>query len=536
MNETSDGAVPFDQSLEARLTSTAPSPVPAIVPVTSVAPFNADLKDGIFAIAAFILGYFYCRWVLASAVGLGVAVFTIVYLTTVLLYLFSKGIRPAAESWFFFAATLGTGLSFALWDNIGLMPLRNMFLFCSAVYWVISATTTQLLGKTSNFLFLDGINATIIIPFRNFINQYRALAVFKNNKIRDKKKVLSIVLGIALSLITLMIVTPQLIRADSGGFSKLIQGFINLFNFDWSGIGEFLFYCFLAVPTAAYLFGLISGSAAKRATGTFQRDKTEKAVDAARIAPSVTIYTVLGTVSALYIVFIVCQIPYFFSAFSGCRPEGWLSYSDYARQGFFELCGLSALNLAMLTASNILSKKPRVVNTMLKIFNITISLITLLFIATALSKMDLYIDTFGLTMLRILPCVFMVFLAIVCIAVIVLQKFRFSIVRFALFVGVVLISVFSLTNADGIVVRYNTDRYLAGTLSDYDTDILYRSGSAGIIPALVIYETTSDDVLKHEIGIYLRLLNDRLAFYEGTFRDTLQNAWARESLRDLDLS
>lgn len=508
---------------------------PPELAVPTVAPFKADIKDGIFALFAFVLGYFFCRWVLASVFGWGVAVFTVVYLGSVLFYLLKKGAHLSVESWFWFAVTLMTGLSFALWNDIGIMPLRNMFLFCSAVYWVMAATATQLGSKTSNFLFLDGLNAVCVIPFRNFINQYRALGVFKSKGQKDRKKALSVLLGIGLALIVLLIVTPQLLKADSGGFSNLIQSIFDIFRFDWTKILEFLFYCFLAVPTAAYLFGLISGSAAKRGTDSFTAEKAEKTVTAMKIAAPATVYIILGTVSVLYIIFIACQIPYFFSAFSGIRPNGWLSYSDYARQGFFELCSVVAINLALLTIANILSKKSRVNSAVLKIFNIVLALITLLLIATAFSKMALYIDAFGLTILRILPCVFMVLLAVVCVGVIVMQKLQFSIVRMTLITGAVLFTALCLADADALVVRYNTDRYLAGSLASYDTDILYRSGTAGVIPALDVYNASSDKVLKDKITQYLMDQKERIVLYNDTFRDTLQNAQAWENVKDLVL-
>ncbi len=502
--------------------------VPA--PKTGSEPFNADRKDALFAVFAFVLGYFFCRWVLGSTFGWGIAAFTAVYLGTVLLYLVKKGVRPGAASWFWFAVTLLTGLSFALWADIGLQPLRNLFLFAAAIYWVISAASVQVSGKTGNYLFLDGLNVLFVIPFNNFLNQYQAFAWRKNDRKTDGKKLFSILLGVVLALIALLIVTPQLIAADSGGFSGLIDKVIDCMRLDWTEVAEFLMYCFFAVPTAAYLFGLVSGSAHKRKTGVFTPEKAEKTVSSMRIMPSPTAFIVLGAVCALYILFIACQIPYFFSAFSGVRPDGWLSYSEYARQGFFELCSLAAINLIMLMAANILSKKPRSENPVLKVFNILLSLITLLLISTAMSKMALYIDAFGLTILRILPSVFMLFMAIIFIAVIVMQRASFSIVRVALVTGAVLFTALCLVNLDGLVVGYNTDRYLAGTLSNYDTALLYRAGPAGVSPAIEVFEQTDDMALKAEIGRYLKAQEDMLSFEENTYRDTVQNAQARNAL------
>jgi hypothetical protein len=447
--------------------------------------------------------------------------------------LLKTGGRPGAASWCWCAVALLTGLSFALWADIGLGPLRNLFLFCSAVYWVLSAASAQIAGKTGNLLFLDGLNALFVIPFGNFLNQYKAFSYLKGEKKLDAKKAFSVLLGILFALIALLIVTPQLLAADSGAFAGLIDDFLALFRFDWAKIGEFLLYCFLAVPTAAYLFGLVSGAAVKRKTNKFTTERAAKTVSSMRVLPSATAFIVLGTVCALYVLFIACQVPYFFSAFSGTRPDGWLSYSEYARQGFFELCGLSALNLAMLMAANILSRKARRENPALKFFNILLSLITLVLIATAMSKMALYIDAFGLTVLRVLPSVFMAFLTVVFVAVIVLQKAAFSIVRVALVSGAVLFTALCLVNVDGLVVRYNTDRYLDGTLTDYDTALLYLDGPAGVIPAVEVYESASDGTLKTELARYLKAQKDMLSLDAGTFCDTAESARVLDAIEEL---
>lgn len=50
-------------------------------------PFIADRRDVIFAFFAFVLGFFFARWVLFSWQGWGVAAFTIGYCLAVTMYL-----------------------------------------------------------------------------------------------------------------------------------------------------------------------------------------------------------------------------------------------------------------------------------------------------------------------------------------------------------------------------------------------------------------------------------------------------------------
>jgi len=215
------------------------------------------------------------------------------------------------------------------------------------------------------------------------------------------------------------------------------------------------------------------------------------------------VFIALGAVCGLYLVFIFSQTPYFFSAFTGRRPDGWLVYSEYARQGFFELCWIAAINLIILIAGNVTSRKRRIESRLLKAFNIALAVITLALIATAFSKMALYISAYGLTMPRLLPCVFMVFMTVVFIALIALQKRDFSIVRFALAAGAVILCALCLINPDALVARYNTDRYLNGTLARCDMEVIRRAGDAGVAPAIEVYMKTGDERLKTEISMYL---------------------------------
>ena len=465
--------------------------------------YKPDITDFVFALISFVLGYIFSRWVLFSWQGWGVTVFTTIYLLITTIYLIRKGAFVKSKAAIFWmAVTWLVGVSYSLWVNQGFAAVRSLFLFCSAVYYILVASGNTLLGRTSNFLFVDGINATIIIPFRNFINQYVSFsAIAKGEK---RVGILPTLLGITVAIILAAIIIPLLETADAGGFG-MILGFLRpTFGPDFF---DSLIYMIFAIPVAAYLYGLISGTAYKKGTDIIKRESAEKTVAAMRILQPATINIVLGAVCALYLVFIFSQLPYFFSAFTGSRPEGWLNYAEFARQGFFELVTIAGINLAILTISNLFSKKHRVDSHLLKIFNIALALITLVLIATAFSKMALYIGVYGLTMRRLLPCVFMIFMAIVFIALIALQKWNFSIVRMALVIGAVMLVGLSLSNPDATVVRYNANRYLVGTLSDFDSEIAWRAGFAGVLPAIEVYNNTDNEQLRRELRWFLSAHN-----------------------------
>ena len=486
-------------------------------------PFKPDIYDFIFAIVTFILGYLCSRWVFFAWQGWGVALFTILYLAAVTAYFMIKGVFVNSRIvWFWFTITCLIGISYALFDNMGFSFERALFLFGAAVFYVILASGRTIMGHIGNYLPADCLNAFILIPFRNFLNQYVSFSVLRKGEKRGRA--LPVFIGILIAVILSAILIPMLLRADSGGFSMVFKFFADLFTVH---LFEFLFYAFFAIPIAAYIFGSLSGSAHGRHTDMIMPDSVKKKAAALRFVQPATVFIVLGTVCVLYLVFIFSQTPYFFTAFTGNRPSGWLIFSEYARQGFFELCGIAAINLAILTVANVTSKKQRIESRLLKAFNIALASITLVLIATAFSKMALYIDAYGLTMPRLLPCIFMVFLTIVFIALIALQKWDFSIVRLSLIAGAVIICVLCLSNPDALVVRYNSDRFINGTLKEYDVEILYRAGKAGVLPALDVLDRTDDLMLKIEISQYLKTWSFQIS---ESHRHSLESLIAQERL------
>jgi hypothetical protein len=494
-------------------------------------PFAADLRDSYFALFAFVLGFLFARWVLFAWQGWGVTLFTLIFCGSVTLYILKKGGQIQKDGWFWLSVVMLIGLSFSLWSNNGLAPWQGLLLFCSAVYWILCATGLLVLGQTSNLLLLDSYNALFVIPFSNFGRQYQSLALLVGNKLGRRRQFLSIALGLFLSLIVATMVLPLLMEADSGGFAKLINGILTRF---W-GIGtdfwETFWQLILAVPISAYIFGLVAGSAHKKSADLFEKDNTLKKISSLQILPATTVYILMVLLCTLYIVFIGSQLPYFFSAFMGQRPEGWQIYSEYARSGFFELCRIAVINLLVLTAANIMSQASR--NALfLKILNALLAILTLLLIATAFSKMAMYIGAYGLSMRRLLPCVFMAFMAIICGGAIALQKWSFSITRLAVGVGVLMFCMLCIVNPDSLVARYNAQRYLSGTLENFDVEILYRSGPAGVDSALMVYEQSTDTDLQFKLKEYLLTQQHQADEMAGQPGDSWERAQARHMISE----
>ncbi|MBS3886083.1 MAG: DUF4173 domain-containing protein [Dethiobacter sp.] len=491
--------------------------------------FQPDRADECLAYVAFLLGFLFIRWVFFSWQGWGVSLYTALFITVVLFYLRQKKKRMTGESWFWFTILLLTALSFSLWPGQSVFGLRALLLLGVAIYWVWTTADATLYGKTSDWLPHDLLSSIIYTPFENFFAQYRSLAAARKRQIRVASEHWPIVFGVLLAAAVISIVGPLLIQADAGGFAALLRNLQphldRLGKVDPVLLVQILF----SIPTAAYIFGLLAGSIHGRRV---ELKSAENSVNALHKLPYATVFTLLLLLNGLYIAFIASQLPYLFSAFSGTVPPGWESYAEFARRGFFELCVIAVINLLVLTGTHLGIEITKRQSAATRVLNSLLAALTLVLIATAFSKLALYISIFGLTVQRLLPGVLLIFLAIVFGGVIARQSLRFSIMRLAAFTGTTLLCLLFVINTDALVVNYNANRYLSGTLTEFDTIVLYRSGTAGLGAALLLYEQSDDQQLRAELDEYFDFIYWKSKADANTLRDTLQAALARRQLEE----
>ncbi len=492
-------------------------------------PFIADKHDSIFALLFLIMSYLLMRWgVLWYGDGIRVGAFTLIYAGVILCYARGKGIVIRRESWFWLAMMLGCALGYCLWGSLsrgGYWIVQIGFLLGTAVYWPMSLSGALFSERTNNWMPVDLVRGFFVMPFGNFGCGASALKQGAS-KIRQGRTILGILLGAVISIPILGIVLPQLMSADIG-FQNLVERFFdNILHY----LFNLLLYGILAIPTACYLYGLIAGCFHKRNSGKKPQDY-EKTISSLHLLPMATVYTALSIVCFVYLVFIGVQAGYLFSAFRRVCPEGYSSYAEYARKGFFELCRLAAFNGAVLLAANILSRKSCRETPVLRTFNTVLSLLTLLLLGTAWSKMILYVNVYGLSIRRFLPCWFMAFLTICFLMIIILQYKTFSIVRNIAAVGAVMFVVLCLINVDGVIARYNLSRFQKGSLPNFEVSELYDYNLGGVAPALDLYLNTQDSQVKSETGRYLSRMLDTASFSNSSWlRATAQSLYVESVL------
>ena len=306
----------------------------------------------------------------------------------------------------------------------------------------------------------------------------------------DKKAVGKALVGLLCAVPVLIIVVPLLISSDdafSGMMSNIFSGAGNTFT----TILKAIFGAIVSMFVISYGFSLKSGRVSKTKDSKFAGIE------------NVYIISFLSAIGVCYLLYLFSQLAYFFSAFKGFLPNDDITYSQYARKGFFEMCVIAVINLCLVFFSILLAKKQNgKVCHGIKAIATFIAVFTLIIIATAISKMVLYIDAYGMTVLRVTTSAFMLFLGIVFIAVILrIYINKINIVKTALIAAGCIVLILGTANVNAVCARYNYKAYKSGKL-DIDIEALYDLGDEGI-PYVVRLACSKDKEIAKEAQEYL---------------------------------
>lgn len=122
---------------------------------------------------------------------------------------------------------------------------------------------------------------------------------------------------------------------------------------------------------------------------------------------------VLGLTNLLFIVFGLLQVRYLFGNTALVHNPGGPSFAEYAKRGFFELVAVAGLTLPLLIgAKSVLARVSEDRHPLFKA--LAASLIGLVFVtmASAATRLSLYMDAYGLTQGRLYGAAFLVWLGL----------------------------------------------------------------------------------------------------------------------------
>ena len=292
---------------------------------------------------------------------------------------------------------------------IGIATERNtiwgeysiLFSHAYAVYWLLSRSGTLMAGESSWFLPMDIILGFVLFPLKHFFLRLKTLVSllsrsFKKNSTLSTK--ISVVLVLLFSVVLLYTAGNLLASADNT-FHRLLSSILDLFRIN--NFGQIMIRLLVSLPIGAYLYGLLWGTALEdRQKWDGIREQILIKSSSLRKVPNQVWVIILSAFSLLYFAFFTLQGSYLFGAFWQRLPENFTA-AQYARQGFFELCGIMTLNFTLLGVIAFSNQQPIRDTKILKFMATTLLTESLLFAGIAFSKLYLYIQRFGFTPLRL---------------------------------------------------------------------------------------------------------------------------------------
>jgi hypothetical protein len=200
----------------------------------------------------------------------------------------------------------------------------------------------------------------------------------------------------------------------------------------------------------------------------------------------VEITTSLGALVGLFAVFVAIQVRWLFGGADVVRATTGLSLAEYARRGFFELVIVAALVVPVILGTRAAIGEESV---MRRHRRLSLSLLVLLgaIMASAVFRMRLYVAYFGLSTDRLYALVFMIWLAlvIVALALTVLREWPRPFATVTILSGFATVFALNAMNPEAIVARANLTRSASERGVDYAyLSLLSGDAMSTVAPAL----------------------------------------------------
>lgn len=252
---------------------------------------------------------------------------------------------------------------------------------------------------------------------------------------------------------------------------------------------------------------------------------------------SVELAVVLGSLNAIFALFIWIQFIYLFGGESALSGVVDMTYAEYARSGFFQLLWVAVIMLGVLFATeryaprnDSMGKTP----SELRLLSSGLIIQIALMIASASKRLSLYEDVFGFTLQRFYAHAFIFLIA--SLFLLMLYKILVD-SRDALFAGgsvvctVLFVAALNLLSPDALIARHNLERYRQTGKIDVEY-IAGLSADATGSQRELLEATPIDSQERQDLRLYLcQALEDRYSdrvWQEKHFTDEDREAFAQQ--------
>ena len=455
---------------------------PPATPAEPAATFCAGRKEWIYGLLALICGMMLCNFVLYGGFQLGFAIAMCAYILCAAGYLLASGAKLSVYSGLLLGLSLVIAAGFGRSDD-------GFVKFVMTCFLAVSVNLGLCLMAGQNRRCPDRASSLADAGRTVFTMGYGQLSggmggLFRSFKLKGTvaKTLGSVAVGLLILLPVLGIVVSLLVEADAA-FESLIDC-IPEFQMDETLVTVIVGFCVFCVLYT-------------RAVALIRMKPAEPVVKDRKGINKITMNTALIGLSLVYLLYLVSQLAYFVSGFAGIVPKGY-SMAEYARRGFFEMAWLCAINMGLIAlAVSLVRKTGEKAPLSTRLLCLFVGLVTLFLVAVASAKMLTYIRGYGLTRLRVMTQLIIIFFGLMAVTVSVslfVKKPRYMPV---LLIGALLLGGSAFwADVDTVVAAYNVHAYQTGRLETVDVYYLWELGSGAVPQIAKLVDDENPDVAK----------------------------------------
>ncbi len=408
-------------------------------------------KGFIITVLSILLATLFTETIFLGTAGISVPIFAIVFYSS-LFYYFHENEKPINRTGIFLTIPVFLlAFSFFLHYNPSTQFITWLTLIGLVCIQLVMLGTNPAESLFSYDMLTRVMSKIIGHSFLNLGMPFFSLEFLKKRKTRHSGNAILILIGLAISLPVVIILMGLFMSADAV-FENAVNSFIGFIGLDFGNIFADLFLGFFGgLFLAAALLSLKYEEQEKKAA-----EKIGNSID------GLVIGTFLTIINILLIAFVGFQFAYLFGGTVNIAVSD-MTYAEYARRGFFELTAASGIIFSISLFVMIMTKKKEdKLPSWVKLCTVSLCLCNGVLLVSAIKRMLLYVDVYGLSVKRMLTLWLMCLIGL-CLVWMIIKCFmpKMDVMKLIGITVVTGVCILSLTNTERLIARYNIDRYIS---------------------------------------------------------------------------
>jgi hypothetical protein len=475
-------------------------------------------KGLIITVLSILLCILFTETILLGSAGISIPVFAIAFYG-VLFYFFREQAKPLNKAAVYITIpVILLAFSYFIHYNPSTQFITWLTLIGLIGIQLILLGNIQVSGVFTFDMLAKAIVNLIGKPFSNLGMPFNSFGILKGNKSRTLKNSLYILIGLVISLPIAAILMSLFMSADAV-FSDAMNTVYDFIGLDFANIfRDIVLGLIFGLFLAAILLGL-----------KYSEEKQKSATKIGNNIESTIIGTFLTIINIFIVAFVVFQFVYLFGGTVNITASG-MNYADYARRGFFELSTASGIIFAIALFVLIMTKKKaEKLPLWIQLTTVCLCICNGVLLVSAVKRMLLYVDVYGLSVKRVLTLWFMGIIGL-CLLWMVIKCFvnKVNVMKWIGLTVIVGVCILSLTNTERIIAKYNLDRYLSSpTENSIDVYYLGQLSYTAVPEILRLKDLEEGSIKNSDIRILLESQKARFISRNRLYGFTLDSIEAK---------